>query len=106
MVDAEMTKSLYTTFLLCVVIVGVAFPVAVGRLREHHREVWDAMGSPKPFGSPFAPSTWHLVRFMVSTKHTRLDDLNLSLACVAFTLGTLAAVAGLVGLVLLRASGG
>jgi hypothetical protein len=43
---------------------------------------------------------------MLSMKHTRLNDLNLSLACVAATLGVLAGVAGLIGFALLKLSGG
>jgi len=104
--DAGMSRSLYMTFLLFIVVVGVALPVAVARLRDHHREVWEALGSPKAFGSPFKASTWRLTRFAMSLKHTRLDDLTLSLACVGYALGMLAAVAGLVGLVLLKMSGG
>jgi hypothetical protein len=106
MEDAGLMRSLVSTFVLFVVIVVIAVPVAVTRLRDQHRAVWEAMGSPSVIPSPFKASTWHLAAFIMSMKHTRLDDLTLSLACVAAALGVLAALLGLVGLILLRMSGG
>jgi len=40
---------------------------------------------------------WRLARFIVSQRHFRLDDLTLSLASLAFTLGVLAVIVGFVG---------
>ena len=40
---------------------------------------------------------WRLARFILSQRHFTLDDLTLSLASLAFTLGVLAVIVGFVG---------
>ena len=101
--DAGALQSLATTFLLFAVVAAVGLPVIVSRLRRHHPDVWGALAPP---GSTAPEVGWRLVRFAISLRHLRLDDLTLSLACVAFALGILAILAGAVGLGLALLSSG
>lgn len=99
--DASLLRSLTTTLVLFAVVTTVALPVIVSRLRKHHPEVWKALGTPGAPGSASGPTAWRLIRFAVSPRHLRLDDLTLSLACVAFTLAILAVISGAIGWLLL-----
>jgi hypothetical protein len=89
-----------STLLLLVLVVGVSYPVAVWRLRRFHEQAWRELGEPRAFGWPFDASSRRLLVFAVSFGHLRLNDLTLSLACVGFTLGLLAAVSSGVAVVL------
>lgn len=104
--DASILRSLVTTLVLFAVVTTVAVPVIVSRLRRHHAEVWEALGSPGAPGTAKAPSAWRLIRFAVSPRHLRLDDLTLSLACVALTLAILALISGIIGWLLFVTMGG
>jgi hypothetical protein len=95
--EASIMRSLVTTLILFVVVTAVALPVIVSRLRRHHPAVWQALGTTTDSGSVEPPSAWRLIRFAMSLRHLRLDDLTLSLACVAFALAVLAMVSGAVG---------
>jgi hypothetical protein len=97
---SDLAGSLATTLLLLVLVVGVSYPVAVWRLRSDHEPTWRALGEPRAFGWPLDASTWRLFAFAVSLRHLRLNDLTLSLACVGFTLGVLAAAAAAVAVAL------
>jgi hypothetical protein len=101
--DAGVLQSLATTLVLFVVVAAVALPVIVSRLRRHHPAVWSALCPP---GSSALQVAWRLIRFAISLRHLRLDDLTLSLACVALALGILAVLAGVVGWGLARLSSG
>ncbi len=98
--EAAMAGSLARTLLLLVLVVAVAYPVAVWRLRRYHETAWRSLGEPRAFGSPFAASTRRLLAFAISFKHLRFNDLTLSLACVGFTLGLFAVVAALAGVLM------
>lgn len=104
--EAGVLRSLVKTLVLFAIVTTVALSVIVARLRRHHPEVWDAIGSSSESGSTTVASVWRLVRFAVSPRHLRLDDLTMSLACVAFTLAILAVVSGLIGWLLLIVTGG
>lgn len=95
--EAILAESLSRTLLLLVLVVAVAYPVTVWRLRTYHQSVWQSLGEPRAFGSPLAVSSWRVVGFAMSFKHLRLNDLTLSLACVGFALGLFAASAALIG---------
>lgn len=101
--DAGALQSLATTFVLFAVVAAVGLPVIVSRLRHHHPEVWRMLNPP---GSTALEVAWRLMWFAISLRHLRLDDLTLSLACVAFALGILAVLAGAVGLGLAQLSSG
>lgn len=95
--DATIARSFLTTLGLFVAVATVALPVTVWRLKAYHRQAWGEL-VPSSAGRPStAVVAWRLVRFAVSLRHLRLADLTLSLACVAFTLGVLAVLVGLVG---------
>lgn len=104
--SADLARSLSSTLLLLVIVVAVSYPVTTWRLRRFHEATWRSLGEPRAFGWPFAASSWRLLAFAASFRHLRLDDLTLSLACVAFTLGLLAAVAGMVAALLWMLTGG
>ena len=95
--EATLAESLSRTLLMLVLVVAVAYPVTVWRLRRYHQTVWQSLGEPRAFGSPASASSWRLLAFAVSFKHLRLNDLTLSLACVGFALGLFGAVAALIG---------
>lgn len=95
--EASILRSLVTTLILFVVVTAVALPVIVSRLRRHHPEVWEALGARGASGSVQPPSAWRLIRFALSLRHLRLDDLTLSLACVAFALAILAMISAAIG---------
>lgn len=99
----QVVRSLARTLAMFAVVTAVALPVMVARLRRFHPEVWRGLARS---GSTTPQVAWRLVRFAVSPRHLRLDDLTLSLACVAFTLGFLAVLAGAVGWGLAVLSGG
>ena len=101
--DAGALQSLATTLVLFAVVAAVGLPVIVSRLRRHHPEVWEALSPP---GSTAPEAAWRLMRFAISLRHLRLDDLTLSLACVAFALAILAVLVGAVGLGLAQLSSG
>jgi len=96
--DANVAQSFATTLGLFVAVAAVALPVTVWRLRRYHPTEWTALVAARA-GRPAAAVVvaWRLVRFMVSQRHFRLDDLTLSLASLAFTLGVLAVIVGFVG---------
>ena len=98
--QATLAESLSRTLVLLVLVVVVAYPVTVWRLRRYHETVWRSLGEPRAFGSLFAASTWRLLGFATSFKHLRLNDLSLSLACVGFALGLFAALAALAGVLM------
>jgi hypothetical protein len=105
MKEASLLRSLETTLILFVVVTGIAVPVIVSRLRKAHAEVWGALASSGEPGLAGRPSAWRLIRFATSFRHLRLDDLTLSLACVAFTLAVLALISGIIGWLLLITAG-
>jgi len=96
--DASVARSFATTLGLFVAVAAVALPVTVWRLRRYHPTEWAALVAARDGRSAAAVVVaWRLVRFMVSQRHFRLDDLTLSLASLAFTLGVLAVIVGFVG---------
>lgn len=104
--DAEIARSLESTLALFAVVAVVALSVIRWRLSRFHPEEWRALAEPGERGTVPLAGWWRLVRFAVSLRHLRLDDLTLSLACVAFGLGVLAVASGAVGWLLLKAGGG
>lgn len=97
MVDASVARSFATTFGLFVAVAAVALPVTVWRLRRYHPTEWAALATAPAGQLAAAVVAWRLIRFIVSQRHFKLDDLTLSLASLAFTLGVLAVVVGFVG---------
>jgi hypothetical protein len=95
--DASVARSFATTLGLFVAVAAVALPVTVWRLRRYHPTEWAALIRGRAGRPPPAVVASRLVRFMVSQRHFRLDDLTLSLASLAFTLGVLAVIVGFVG---------
>jgi hypothetical protein len=96
--DASVARSFATTLGLFVTVAAVALPVTVWRLRRYHPTEWAALVAARA-GQPAAAVVvaWRLIRFVVSQRHFGLDDLTLSLASLAFTLGVLAVIVGFVG---------
>lgn len=96
--DAGVARSFATTLGLFVAVAAVALPVTVWRLRRYHSAEWDKLAMAAT-GRPAAAVAvaWRLIRFIVSQRHFKLDDLTLSLASLAFTLGVLAVIVGFLG---------
>ena len=97
MADAGVARSFATTLGLFVAVAAVALPVTVWRLRRYHAEVWQALCAAPAGRVPAAVLAWRVVRFALSPRHLGMTDLTLSLACVAFLLGVLAVLVGLIG---------
>jgi hypothetical protein len=96
--DAGVARSFATTLGLFVAVAAVALPVTVWRLRRYHSAEWEKLATAAA-GRPAAAVVvaWRLVRFIVSQRHFKLDDLTLSLASLALTLGVLAVIVGFLG---------
>jgi hypothetical protein len=94
--DAGVARSFATTLGLFVAVAAVALPVTVWRLRRYHSAEWDKLAMAAT-GRPAPAVAWRLIRFIVSQRHFKLDDLTLSLASLAFTLGVLAVIVGFLG---------
>jgi hypothetical protein len=96
--DAGVAQSFATTLGLFVAVAAVALPVTVWRLRRYHSAEWEKLAMAAA-GRPAAAVAvrWRLIRFIVLQRHFKLDDLTLSLASLAFTLGVLAVIVGFVG---------
>lgn len=94
--DAGVARSFATTLGLFVAVAAVALPVTVWRLRRYHSAEWDKLAMAST-GRPAVAVAWRLIRFIVSQRHFKLDDLTLSLASLAFTLGVLAVIVGFLG---------
>ena len=106
MQEADVARSLETTLALFAVVAVVALWVIRWRLSNFHPDEWRALARPGAGGAVTPAGWWRLLRFAVSLRHLKLDDLTLSLACVAFALGMLAVASGVAGWLLLKLGGG
>jgi len=95
--DANVAQSFATTLGLFVAVAAVALPVTVWRLRRYHPTEWTALVAARAGRPAAVVVAWRLARFILSQRHFTLDDLTLSLASLAFTLGVLAVIVGFVG---------
>ena len=83
--------------LVSLVLVISATAFVLQRLLSRHPQLFEELGRPSLFGSPFADSTWRLTAFIFQTRRN-LQDHALDAACL------IAARAGLVGLLFVGGS--